>query len=371
MIDGVLQFDFPGPGASTGLAEPSSPFVVGPENRLLAAPVERLLGAPTALAPPLCNPLVLVGPAGSGKSHLVQGLVRAVSQRVGAQQAAYFTAADFGRERQAAEAEQRLDAWRDQVRGVRLLVVEDLDRLRPRATIQRELRATIDAVTLGGGNVVVTAHCEPMLISHLEPGLRDRLTAGLTIRINRPDLPARRALLAQFAAARGLDLASDRLDCLAQKECGAAGQLLGRLALAEQSLTRQSSATHGPATHGAASHGPSGVPGGPADSAGSSLPTHQGAAPVKHILAVTARYFGLSQSALTGPSRRRSLVQARNMVVYLARRHTDLSYADIGRALGNRDHTTIMHADRRLADQLASDAETEQTLANLDRIISS
>jgi chromosomal replication initiator protein len=92
-------------------------------------------------------------------------------------------------------------------------------------------------------------------------------------------------------------------------------------------------------------------------------------AALKQIIAVTARYFTITQAALTGPSRRTSLVLARNVVVHLARHLTGLSYAEIGRALGGRDHTTIMHADRRLADQLLHDPAVQQSVDELDRLV--
>jgi chromosomal replication initiation ATPase DnaA len=92
-------------------------------------------------------------------------------------------------------------------------------------------------------------------------------------------------------------------------------------------------------------------------------------ATLKQIIAITSRYFAVTQTALTGPSRRTTLVLARNIVVQLARRHTALSYADIGRSLGGRDHTTIMHADRRLIEQLASDPALQQTLDELNRLV--
>ncbi len=348
MIDGVLQLDFPASATNGSAGGASHAFVVGAENRLLAPPLERLLNAAEfAAAASQFNPLVLVGPSGSGKSHLAQGLVRVWSQRFGASEVAYFTAADFGRERQAAEAEERLEAWRQQTRAARLLVVEDVDRLRPRATIQQELRASIDAIVAAGGAVVITAMREPIAISHLEPGLRDRLTAGLTVRLNRPEPTTRRAILATAAAARGLALDAPQLDHLAHKDCATVASLLSRLS---GPLPREGRAREG---------------GEAATSTSSTQPT------IKQILAVTARYFSLTQAALTGHSRRTNLVQARNVVVHLARQLTDLSYAEIGRALGGRDHTTIMHADRRLADRLATDPATQQAVDELDRIVRS
>ena len=355
LIDGVLQFDFPTNDACATAVGASPAFVVGAENRLLAPPLERLLNAADLAAASQFNPLVIVGPSGSGKSHLARGIVRSWTQRFDAASVAYFTAADFGRERQSAEADDRLEAWRQQTRAVRLLVVEDVDRLRPRATIQQELRATIDALLTAGAAVVITALREPIAISHLESGLRDRLTAGLTVRLNRPEPATRRAILANAAVARGLALDASQLDPLAHKDCATVAQLLGRLA----------QPNHIDSSGSLPSVGRDGEVGGVGMNSSHSHLT------VKQILAVTARYFGLTQAALVGHSRRTNLVQARNIVVHLARQLTDLSYADIGRALGGRDHTTIMHADRRLADRLATDPATQQAVDELDRIVRS
>jgi chromosomal replication initiator protein len=344
LIDGVLQFDFSRPGSAAGAA---APLVVGPENGLLAPPLARLLaGGDLAEAAASFNPLVIVGPAGSGKSHVAQGLVRVWSAQLDDDALAYFTAADFGRELQAAQSEERLTAWRQKVRGLRMLVLEDLDHLRRRATIQRELRTTVDAIIAGGGLVVVTAVCEPMTCTQLEIGLRDRLAAGLTVRLRKPELAARRAILVQAAAERGVGLSPAELNLLAEQPCTTPAQLLGRLA-----------------NHQGAS-----------DSLPSARKTggRQKAAELvslKHILAVTARYFGLTQAAITSKSRRTSLVQARNVVVHLARRLTDLSYTEIGRALGGRDHTTIMHADQRLAERLATDPTTQHDVEELGRLV--
>jgi chromosomal replication initiator protein len=372
VVDGVLQLDVPRTSVDFGVAATAAPFVVGAENALLVPAVQRLLAAenPTDLGLQF-NPLVLVGPSGSGKSHLAQGIVRAWSGRLEPAQLAYYTAADFGRERQAAEIERRLAAWRANTRAVRLLVIEDIDRIRRRATIQGELRGTVDALIAAGGVVVVTSLREPLLCESLEPGLRDRLTAGLTVRLQRPELPARRAILAHAAKARDVSLDAVALERLAQRSCAAPAQLLGRLAKA----TNGTSASHpgaGRAGEGGESvdrGDPSTPESSPSKAGERSDLTHAPA--IKQILAVTARYFGVTQAALISSSRRTSLVEARNIVVHIARRLTCLSYADIGRALGNRDHSTIMHGERRLIDRLAVDSTTRQAVDELDRILSS
>lgn len=370
MIDGVLQLELPGsdaPAAASGML-PS--FVVGPENELVVAPLARLLGdLPLEQASQLFNPLVLVGASGSGKSQLVQGIVRHWRCRLEQAEVEYFTAADFCREVQAASDEARLPAWRSGIRSLRLLVIEDLQRLRPRPMFQQELRDAVDAITAAGGIVIFTAEREPASVGHLDPGLRDRLTAGLTVRLQRPSLAARRAILQLAASARGTILTDAELARLASREASSPAELIGRVA---RSLSSGSLPLEG-ATSSVASGDRAQAVVHTQHRAGEEVGTdsnhQQDFARLKQIVAVTARFFSITQAALIGPSRRTSLVEARNIAVYLARRLTALSYADIGRGLGHRDHTTIMHAERRLTDRLAHDPVTQQAVDELDRLL--
>jgi chromosomal replication initiator protein len=357
LIDGVLQLDLPRGDALARCSHTLPAFIVGSENALAVPPLQRLLNdVDLADLTQLFNPLVLVGPSGSGKSQLAQALIRkwreVLQHSTDSPPVEYVTAADFGREAQAAAAEQRLPAWRKHIRSLRLLVVDDLQNLRPRDTIQQELRHAIDAILGAGGLVIVTSSRDPATLSHLDPGLRDRLAAGLTLHLQRPNLPAREAILRLAANSRGINISEGDIQQLARREAVSANELLGRISNLKSS---GSLPLEGRAGEGV--------------NPGTRRELNANHHALKQILVVTARYFGVTQAALTGPSRRTSLVAARNIVVHFARRLTDLSYAEIGRALGNRDHTTIMHADRRLAEQLATDPHTQQTLDELDRLL--
>jgi chromosomal replication initiator protein len=341
MHDAILHLELPA-GAAAGMPGAALPaFVVGPENRLLAPAIQRLLdGNDLAAVATLFNPLTLVGPSGSGKSHLVQGLVRRWRGVINDHEVAYFTAADLGRELHAAHAEERAPQWRRELANLRLLVVEGLERFRRGGAAQRELRQASDAILDQGGLLVATADREPATLTNLDAGLRDRLAAGLTLRLAPPAVEARRALLTLAANSRGISLPDDRLTMLAEAEIGAAAQLFDRLDAASPGRDKSAAvdATGDPITF-------------------------------KQILTVTARYFAVTQAALISHSRRKSLVAARNATVYLARRLTRLSYGEIGRCLGGRDHTTIMHAEHRLSEGLATDPVTRQAVDELERIL--
>jgi len=329
----------------------ASAFVAGPENQLVVPALEQLLaGDDLEAAAAIFNPLVLLGSTGTGKSHLARGITRRWRSLLGEAGLAetgveYLTAIDFARELRASREEGRLAEFRQRLAKLRLLVIEDLQRLPPRAFVQRELRDTLDVLIEAGAVVVVTTQQPPAAMAKLEAGLRDRLSGGLTVRLQPPGVEARLELLQQAAAARGSRLDAPTLEQLAQKVEGTVPQLLR--AIAEHELASKESTLK------------AGVP---IDSARPPLK-------LKQIIAVVARYYSLTQAALCSAARRKSLVQSRGVAIYLARTLTDLSYAQIGQGLGRRDHSTVMHSRRTFEKLLANDAATQQDIEELQRIL--
>jgi len=346
-------------------------FVAGPENRLAVPAIEQLLaGNDLSSAADLFNPLVLLGSTGTGKSHLARGITRhwqglfqkqALFQKQGlggsevAQsqvahfqvahsqieyQIEYLTAIDFARQLRAAREEGQLDRFRDRLANLRLLVLEDLQRLPLRTFVQRELRDTFDVLIEAGAVVVITTGQPPAAMTGLEAGLRDRLSSGLTVRLQTPGIEARRTLLQLSATKRGLQLDEEQLSQMAHKVEGPASQLFR--AIAEYSLAEAWPAKR-----------PTGLTRPPLE--------------FKQILAVVARYYSLTQAAMRSAARRKSLVYARSIAIHLARTLTDQSYAQIGESLGRRDHTTIMHASRTIEKRLTNDASTQQDIEELKR----
>lgn len=341
MVDGVTVIDLPScEGDSAAVfAAPVSAFVAGPENRLAVAALERLLPDDESSGnAPWLNPLVLTGPSGVGKSHLARGIARHWTRLVGEEAVGYFTAIDFARQLHAARNDGQLDFFRALLASLRVLIVEDLQQLPQRVFVQRELRDTIDALVGAGSLVVLTASD----FAPLDAGLRDRLLGGLGLRLCPPGVAARRELLHQAADARGVALSDDRLQQLAQRVDATAPQLLRALAEFDlQNSTGQDVAA-----------------------------VRRGPLKLKQIIAVVARYYSLTQATLLSSARRKSLVHARAIVVYLARLLTGLSYAQIGLGLGRRDHSTIMHAQQTIQRLAASDAATQRDLDQLQRILS-
>jgi len=354
-----------------GSAVPSDSFVAGPENRLAVPALERLLvgddlagcdlagnGLADATAPAipleLFNPLVLLGPTGIGKSHLARGIMRHWQALLGESAVEYLTAIDFARQLRDARDEGTIDSFREHLAELQLLVIEDLQRLPLSTFVQRELRDTLDLLIESGAVLVVTAQQPPAAMSGLEAGLRDRLASGLTVRLQPPGVEARLELLQLTATARGYRLTEDQLRQMARKVDGTAPQVIRAMAEFKLSATAEKS----PAEHQISN-----------TAAGAAANAMRPPLKIKQIIAVVARYYSLTQSALCSSARRKSLVHARGTAIYLARTLTDLSYAQIGLALGRRDHSTIMHAARTIEKRLVSDASTQQDVEELKRIL--
>lgn len=337
MIDGVTQLDFT---AGIDLDQRScstSSFVVGPENRLLAAVLAPLVeDLELTEETRRFSPLTLVGDSGSGKSHLAGALARRWRALLAGEEVACLTAVDFGRQVHAAISDDKLADCRSTLWSRKLVIVEDLQNLRPQASIQQEFRLLCDALAERGSLLIATAETEPTLLRTIDASVCDRLAAGLTVRIAAPTRDTRQALLALAAERRDVAASAAQIAELATHASGPAGRVLAGMAQWEAGIPRGGVASN---------------------------------LSLKEIICVTARYFGVTQAAVTGPIRRRSLVEARQQIVRLARTLTKTSYAEIGRKLGGRDHTTIMHADRQMQRQLEADPAARSAHEALRRIL--
>jgi chromosomal replication initiator protein len=363
MLDCVTEIPLPGrilapPGAATrGKAsrDPLPAFVAGPENRLVASAIGELIESATPndsavaqrFAPPM---LVLFGASGTGKSHLAHGVVRHWQSQLGDDSARYTTAADFRHLLGDAIKRQAELEFRAEYRGRQLLAIDDLQHLPADDYAWQELRYTLDDYEDRGATVIVTANEPIAALANVPSDIRSRLAGGMALQLAPPSEPARIKILQQAASALHRPIAPEAVQRLAQGIDGtanslfqaifelfapAAGRSLNDFARAEQVLAARAARK----------------------------PT------LREIIAVVARYQNIPQSQLKSGSRRQSVVFARGIIVYLARELAGISYEEIGRALGGRDHTTIIHNYQKIDDQRTRDLPLQQTLDDLRRIL--
>ncbi len=323
------------------------PFVAGPEHRLLSQAVTSVLED----TPSPYNPLVLYGPPGTGKTHIARGLARrwATEDRG---PVVVANAADFARSFAAALDENEIVAWRRRVREASLLVLEDVNQLVAKQSALEELRHTIDALLAHSGQIVLTSRLPIEGVTGLPPSLESRLRGGLLVSMPLPATATRSAILEQFAATQEFDLPAATARILAEGLKVTVPELFG-------ALTELYAVQH---ADGQPIH---------AESAHRCVLLHRGRLQpsLKTIAALSAKYFGLTVAELTGPTRRRAVVQARNVAIYLGRELIGKSLNQLGQFFGGRDHTTVLHGYRTIEVRTRTDPTVRRALDDLRKML--
>ena len=321
-------------------------FVCGPENRLLAEAVESLLHR----SPSPYNPLVLCGPPGTGKSHIARGIAR--HWRSQDRDVLFTNGAEFARSFAAALEKETIAGWRSRHRDTALFILEDLTQLSRKAPALCELLYTLDAVQKQQGQVIVTTILPPRHVADMPPALAARLMGGLVLQLSPPGPAARLALLEQFAGLRGIDFSAGALRQLANGLAQTPAELMGALTELSVQCKIDGEPVTGTRVRAflAASRTATRV-----------RPT------IRSIARLSAKYFGLKPGELTSSTRRRAVVQARNVAIFLARQISGNSLEQLGAYFGGRDHTTILHGYRTIESRSRTDPALRQAVLELRR----
>ncbi len=358
VVEQVIELPLPGRtfvaqsvaahGRVSELTLPS--FVAGPENRLVAFTVHRLMGASAPSPPSAPTTVAIFGPSGAGKTHLLRGLVNYCQQKQGAATAKYVTANDFRRDLITAMNANTASEFRRQLRSRQLLAVDDLQRLPGDAYLLDEFRHTIDDLEEAGGTILVAANRPVGMLANLSPDVRSRLSSGLVLRLASPAAPARQQLVKQASHALGKQFSETATVRLADALHGTANELFGAVltllaAPSSQTVSDVERTERFLAARAAR------------------RPT------VREIIGVVAKHYRIPQKQLKSDSRKQAAVLARATVVYLARELAGTSYEEIGRLLGGRDHTTIMHNYQKIQTDRQDDLAIQESLDELQRTL--
>jgi chromosomal replication initiator protein len=333
-------------------------FVVGAPNRLAHA--AGLQVAESAGDQPLkYNPLYLHARVGMGKTHLLHAIAWEVKQRNSNAKVLYPTAERFMYS--FAEALQTRDApaFKEKLRTIDLLLIDDMEFLQGR-TFQQEFCHTLNSLIDGGKQVVVAADCAPLLLESFDARMRSRLSGGLVAEMSALDYDLRLKILQKraaekMAASPGFELPADVLDYLAGQLTengreleGAITRLHATYQLTGERITCDAAET----TIG--------------DLIRSKEPKR---VKIDDILRIVAKHYGVQRGDLLSSRRNQSIVRPRQIGMYLAKTLTSRSLPEIGRRFGGRDHTTVLHAIRKIEALKQNDGSLKEELDSLSRML--
>jgi chromosomal replication initiator protein len=310
-------------------------FVIGASNRFAHAAAVAVAEAPAKAY----NPLFIYGESGLGKTHLLHAIGHYAMSLFPGARVRYVSSEEFTNEFINSIRDDKSGVFQRRYRDVDVLLVDDIQFLANKERTQEEFFHTFNTLHNANKQIVISSDRPPKQLSTLEDRLRNRFEWGLITDVQPPELETRIAILRKKAAQDALNAPPEVLEYIASKIQSNIRELEGALirVTAFASLNRA-----------------------PIDLALAEIvlkdliPEHGGPEiTMAGIMAATAAYFGLSIEDLCGSSRSRVLVTARQIAMYLCRELTELSLPKIGQAFGGRDHTTVMHADRKIRSLMA------------------
>ncbi|MDX2390107.1 MULTISPECIES: chromosomal replication initiator protein DnaA [unclassified Streptomyces] len=336
----------PSGGSTSGPLEPTArlnpkylfdTFVIGASNRFAHAAAVAVAEAPAKAY----NPLFIYGESGLGKTHLLHAIGHYARSLYPGTRVRYVSSEEFTNEFINSIRDGKGDAFRKRYREMDILLVDDIQFLASKESTQEEFFHTFNTLHNANKQIVLSSDRPPKQLVTLEDRLRNRFEWGLITDVQPPELETRIAILRKKAVQEQLNAPPEVLEFIASRISRNIRELEGALirVTAFASLNRQ------PVDLGLTE-----------DVLKNLIPGGEDSAPeitASDIMAATADYFGLTVDDLCGSSRSRVLVTARQIAMYLCRELTDLSLPKIGAQFGGRDHTTVMHADRKIRALMA------------------
>ena len=319
-------------------------FVVGAENQLAHAAAQAISGGNYSF-----SPLFLHGPCGVGKTHLLRAIAAAAGSE---RRSLYCTLEQFTNQLVSALRNNSPESLRKRYRSAEIVLFDDVYFVAGKRATQEELFHTFDTVAANGGAVVLASDRSPAEMDDLPNRLRSRFASGIVVDIQPPGFEMRLAFVEHLCNRAGVDLDTSVRTTLAssniadfRKLTGVFNRLVAEAYLHSKSITGEQTRRL-LADYDHASHAPINP---------------------EAVIAAVARLCQVDKKLLTGTSRSRAVIEARNLCAFALRQFTDQPLAAIGKCLGGRTHSTILNSIRRADARISQDQKTRSLLEQLEK----
>ena len=314
-------------------------FVIGPSNRFAHAAAFAVSESPGRAY----NPLFIHGGSGLGKTHLIHAIGHYTLSLFPQMRVRYVNSEEFTNDFINSVREESIEEFQRRYREVDVLLIDDIQFIQGKERTVEEFFHTFNSLYNAGKQIVLTSDVPPRELD-LEDRIRSRFAAGLLVDVLPPDVETRIAILQKKASAENIEVDPRVLEYIAQRISSNIRELEGALVrvAAFESLSKE------PVTVSMAEMLLKDFASDPQDT--EVTPTL--------IMSQTATYFGVTIDQLSSSDRSHVVVEARQIAMYLCRELTDLSLPKIGAAFGGRDHTTVMHANKKIVGLMAEKRET-------------
>ncbi len=308
-------------------------FIVGASNQLAYNAARSVVAEPVSHY----NPLFIHGACGLGKTHLLQGICNAVSCKNPGASFEYVSGEEFTNQFILALKTGKVDMFRHRFRNVDLLVIDDVHFLASKKATQEEFLHTFNAINAASKQIVLASDAHPKMIGQLSDSLVSRFVSGMVIKIDMPDYETRCRILKQRAGDMKKPVDEPVIEYIARNIEANVRELEG----AFLKVIAYASLSNSPITLSLARE---------------ALEDHISITdPIVHlsdIESVVATFFGITPADMHSSRKTRTISLARSLAMYLARKHTSMSFPEIGRFMGNKNHATVILACRKVEKML-------------------
>ncbi len=323
-------------------------FVVGPFNELAYSAAQAIIKKPGVY-----NPLFIYGPTGLGKTHLIQATGNRIHKENEHTNIFYTSSEKFSQDYVNALKNNSINTFKNKYRSYEVLIMDDIQFFSGKEKLQEELFHLFNILYDKGKQIIFSSDKHPNYIIGLEDRLRSRFSAGMIVDVTKPDYESRAALLKTKATQKNTAISDEVVDFLASSLDGNIRELEGVLnAISIQTDLRNRKISINEVK----------------------TLIKNNIKPKKHlaleeIIKIIAGFYNMPVEQIYEKTRKKEIVYVRQIVMYILREYFNISYPAIGKEIGGRDHTTVIHSYERVKGNLKEDPNLTQEIEQLRAVL--